>query len=591
VYQTSQEKAGLLQIGGRQLATTTVLPALGSTSTLFRNVAWLAAVLLLLGYAGYFATLTSFPFQDYPNHMARAAVLSDLIFHHGERFAQLFQLHPLPIPYSLHDVLLVLCVAALGVKAGAGLFAALVFASLPAALLLYLRLNHLERASTTVLLLGLYLATDSFFFMAFMGFKLALAVIVVCMALTDRLRRRWSARMFWGYALVVVAGYLTHLTALVFFAPVLALSGLVRLWTRGTTVRAELMLWIPVAALLVVHFGLVERPHGPADPAAYAYFWGSIVGKLRQLRWDFWRYGGRPSRSMMCLFAACILWAVRGALTRRAVRRPIFLEHLLLAAFFFCVYWVLPAQYADSSFVDLRALPMIVLFLLLAAVHLAAAAQREGAFDSPVVISLAFLLAAVNLGYLIVHVQEDDAWIGRYRQLVAAVPVGAHVLPVNTLGTQSSIAPYLHAGSYLVLDRAAVMPYLFSGDRGDPMKYFRYTHRPYMPDEFWYLNHREWHKAYPQSYEVDGRWYTWRFVYSKEDRVWYPADLAPVDWTRVACAYDYILVTKPFEPQLIDVPLERVAANDTAALLAIPRSACRPAAPRPDSGVRLPLEH
>jgi hypothetical protein len=89
--------------------------------------------------------------------------------------------------------------------------------------------------------------------------------------------------------------------------------------------------------------------------------------------------------------------------------------------------------------------------------------------------------------------------------------------------------PFLHAGSFLVLDRGAMMPYLFSGNGGDPMKFFLYVRRPYMPHESWYLDQLKWRDAVPASYSVLGQTYTWRFEYSTRDGVWEPATLAPVD--------------------------------------------------------------
>src|SRR6185312_699088 len=46
--------------------------------------------------------------------------------------------------------------------------------------------------------------------------------------------------------------------------------------------------------------------------------------------------------------------------------------------------------------------------------------------------------------------------------------------------------PYVHAASFVVIDRGGMTPYLFGGDDGDPMIYFRYRHRPYEPKWMWY---------------------------------------------------------------------------------------------------------
>ena len=51
-----------------------------------QNIGWIALAVLAACYAGFFMQLTSLPFQDFPNHLARAVVMADLIFHHGAQF-------------------------------------------------------------------------------------------------------------------------------------------------------------------------------------------------------------------------------------------------------------------------------------------------------------------------------------------------------------------------------------------------------------------------------------------------------------------------------------------------------------------------
>ncbi len=79
--------------------------------------------------------------------------------------------------------------------------------------------------------------------------------------------------------------------------------------------------------------------------------------------------------------------------------------------------------------------------------------------------------------------------------------------------------------SYLVMDRAALMPYLFSGDGGHPMEYFRYRHKPYAPMERWY------------NAEV----------------------AVPVDWDAIACSYEYLLIDKPYDAARIPILTSVVA--------------------------------
>jgi hypothetical protein len=78
------------------------------------------------------------------------------------------------------------------------------------------------------------------------------------------------------------------------------------------------------------------------------------------------------------------------------------------------------------------------------------------------------------------------------------------------------------------------------------MKYFRYIHRPYTPPEDWYV---DWPRP-------------------------------RVQWQQVACTYDFILVSKPFQQQRIGVATTTVAENESAALLSTDKGGCRVGATR-----------
>ena len=557
--------------------------------TMVHRLGWITAALVGTAYIACLFLLTSFPFQDYPNHLARGTVMADLLFENGARFGHWYSVALSPIPYVLHDLLLAVCIQLFGINAGGSLFAALVFMSLPLALLFYLHVTQLApRAKLLVLLISMYLSTDSFFLMAFTGFRLALAEIIVSLSLAEMLRRHWSRGLFGVYLLILILGYLTHLAAPVFLAVALGTSALLRLGFRSTTVGRELFLLIPVGALLAWHFGVLQ--HADSVAPVYQYNWGTVHEKLQGLLFEFERFGNRPALAMMVLLAACLLWPVRNALHLRAFAKLAVLEPLAIAAVFLALYWILPQEYADSSYLDVRALAITALMLLMVSLNLPNATAAGRTFDTLPVLALAALLAIGNLAYLAKHLSRGDAQIARYRDVAASVPRGATVLPIYTQRKEGEIFPLLHAGSFLVADRAAVIPYLFSGDRGDAMKYFIFRKRPYMPDELWYKDQLQWNKAVEQSYEVGGRTFTWRFAYSKTDKEWEMQDLTYIDWNRVACDYDYLMAMIPVEMSVIGVPTRRVRANETAVLLAVDKSACHPEQ-IVKRRVRLPSEH
>jgi hypothetical protein len=79
------------------------------------------------------------------------------------------------------------------------------------------------------------------------------------------------------------------------------------------------------------------------------------------------------------------------------------------------------------------------------------------------------------------------------------------------------------------------MPYLFAGDLGHPMKYFRYRKAPYGPNQ--------------RSFSAD--------------------ESMPVDWRAIRCSYDFLLVGKPLDPSRIAVRSSTVAENGSASLLQV----------------------
>jgi hypothetical protein len=511
---------------------------------------WLAAMICAAAYIALIVPLTSFPMQDYANHVARAHIMADIFFHHGADFGRFFEVHLAPVPYVLPDLLLMAAVEVLGPGIGAGLFTSLVILSLPCALLFYAHVVNLpSRARPFVLLVGLYLSTDWFFLVGFLAFRLALALIVVSLAIAELLRRNWSVPAYIAYIAVLVLGFLTHLSAPVFVAAAIGVSALVRLWFRTTTFKREIALGAPIALLFAWYFAALARP----DEAVNAWEYDSARPTLRQLAGmkirnlpaEFFSFDWHLATLPLLLFAACLLWPVRRELNSSALRRPAVVEQLVLAAAFLGVYFVLPTDYVNSSYVDIRALPMVTLLLLCACLRLAEVRAGLGGLG---VLGLAALLAVTNLVYVALPLVRNNTWINSYRAVAASIPKGSYVLPVHTETRQPHL---LHVASHIVLDRGAVIPYLFSLESGAPMTYFRYKNPRYAPDHQWY-------RAQRSAAPVAG---------------------SEVNWNRIDCDYDFLLVTMPFDPRLIGVPAVTVASNEAATLLAIDKRPCKSGSP------------
>jgi hypothetical protein len=509
---------------------------------------WAIALAVAAAYAAVFAWLAPMPAQDYPNHLARASVMADIIFHRGSDFGGVFQYHFLPATYVLGDLALAAAVELFGPEGGSAVWAALVCLSFPLALLFYVRVLGVARdGQLLAFLLGLYLATDWFFVMGFFAFRLSVAMTVLILAVAHLLRGRRSILLFSAYCGLVICAYLLHLSGIVFLIAAIGASSLHRLWTRTGAIGTEIGLLIPPAAALAWHFGAIAGYSLPGDlPSEDPTVWLTVSEKILRLSWEFHRFARRPDDLMLAAFAVCILWQTFGAPARRTLRQPAVVEQLIVGATFLVMYFALPVGTRDGWFLDVRPLPLVAVSLVVISLHLGEDAVRVHGSGSTVAVPLvvALLLVVGNLAYIARHAYHDNAWLRDYRAIVAVVPAGAYVLPVYTRAKEGAVRPFLHAGSFVVIDRRGFIPNLFSGDQGHPMKYFRYTHRRYQPPQSWFES-----------------WYT---------------NTAPgrVDWKQVGCDYDLLLFTKPFDGGRIQLATTTVAENASAALLAPVQRAC-----------------
>jgi hypothetical protein len=514
------------------------------SAPLEQRTGWLLCALAITLYVAFFVHLRSQPFQDNPNHLARAVAMADLIFHHGARFGSEFQYHFLAVPYIFGDMILTTAVELFGPRGADGLWVAVVFLSLPASVLFWLRAHGIAtRGQIFGVLLSLYLSTDSFFVMGFFEFRLGIAATLVALALAHTLRRHWTAGLFAAYCALVAANYFIHLAALLCLAAAVGGSAPLRLWLRSSSIRVEAALLAPIALMFAWHFG-VAAGYGADTAIAFSpYEWGTVYGKLARLPSEFLRYSGRADWLMLALFALALIWLVRSSMHRSLLASADILEPAALCLVFLVLYVVLPVGYSQAYDVDVRPLVFIPLLVLLACLQLLNQCGPQSGVSAGVAAILVVLLVGGNLAYLDKHLERSDRWLNEYRQIVAAIPPGAHVMLVNTRrGETKSVNSLAHAGEFAVIDRGAFTADMFSLNAGNPMKYFRYIKRPYVPDE-----EEMWYRAWPKI---------------------------PVDWTAVACDYDYLLVTKPFDAGRIHLTVRTVTENPSAALLAVPKSAC-----------------
>jgi hypothetical protein len=305
---------------------------------------------------------------------------------------------------------------------------------------------------------------------------------------------------------------------------------------RKSRIDREIYLFIPIVCVLVWHLVEAVTYRQPGDLAGQQNYWGTVASKVARLSWDLVRYHRKRDSVVIATFLILLFYMGSRRIWRReGMVTPQVLEPLGYAVLFVGLYIVLPFEQTEASYIDVRALVLVPFFVVLGLLSLPpSTAPSTSRLNAPA-ICLAAAAACVNLGYLVFHFQKESVWLVQYRAIVADIPANSTVLPVSTERKTGNLLRHLHAASFAVIDRHALIPYLFSGDNGSPMKYFRYVHKPYGPDEIWYQS----------------RW----------DRL--------VDWLQVSRQCQYLLITKPFDADRIRISTRTVAENDAAALLAV----------------------
>jgi len=503
---------------------------------------WRIALLVLMAaaYVGVLLYFSPLPLQDYPNHLARAVVMSDLMFDQGRQFGSDFELKYLFASYALGDWILAAMVHYLGTSSAAAIWAVLVFLSFPLALLAYLRARRTPVDTIILLLLlSLYLDTDVFLMRGFLSFRLAVAAVLLALAAIESLRRKCTAWNYLLLCLIVVGAFLTHLAAIAFIAVALGATALVRMYLKSFRFWREALMWIPLGAVGLWQALRASQFRRPDDLVTDSLYWGTVTGKLIQGASEFCRYLPSKDGLFLACLGVCMVAAVasRGRVTRKDLLQPQVLEAGALGIAFLGTFMALPSTYSEASFVDQRAMALAPLFLVLACLNLRAGAAKRpfGAAAGWILWSAAILLVAVNLAYLTKHIRAQSEWLAQYRAVLDKLPEHALVFPVHTAHAQGCVRPYLHVASFVVIDRNGLTPYLFSGDTGAPMKYFRYRNRPYAPDESWYTSHGS----------------------------------EKVDWQSIAATYPFLLLMKPFDAGRIPLTGHVVSENSVATLVAL----------------------
>lgn len=481
----------------------------------------------VLAYLLLASRLGNAPMQDLPNHLARAHIIADLLFNNGQVYGQDYTFQTTFAPYLIGDLILAGLDHLFGMSITARIWIGALLLLMPWSMVFVARIHGLSpRAAAAAALCSLYIATDWFFCLGFMNFQLAIPFAMFAYGWFLRAKRSGSVGAYIGFLSFTILGYLMHLSGLIFTIAMVGVATSVACYKKELSVARGARLLVGPLLLLAGHFALshlTATPVTPAEGEDIGTNWGTVTYKLRDLTATF-RFGRVREAGLLLVLLVAVCYPIRAA----ALTRPRELELALIVAAFMALYLMIPLQSGGVFFLDIRAIPYALLFLIL----LGLACGDASAVDARRQLTVAALAAVANLALLVLFLLPANAALQRYKEIAGAIPRGSMVLPIDTLAPQGRYEFMPHAGSYAVTESGAIIPSLFAADEDVPQSYFHYRHRPYSPTVYWYTKgHRT------------------------------------LDWARVQREYRYLLVTRPWDAGRIPVPFSIVQQNEVAALL------------------------
>jgi hypothetical protein len=473
------------------------------------KISWLAILLVVtaVAYTGLFLSLSSDPFTDAPNHLARAAVMKSLWFDPQSPFEGTFSAGHSLMPYVLPDVALVLLIQLLGFARACSVWSTFTMLILASAVWFYARQVLTTAWGLAAAMLGsFYFATNYLFILGFFSFQWGIAAALVALGALEAWRRKGAARWMALYVGACIFCYGSHLAAFAMLAAAVGSVGLIRAYLKKQTWTRSALELVPFALMAGYHLLLVpahpESLSGPLNHNTVADKFGHFIESM------FVRQNYVVDRTILALFWGILMTAIWFGMRRR-VRVP--MELATICAVAAGIYFVLPFGSGVIFYMDERALPFLFIPLLLLSLRVFEDAAPDRRQIS-ILIAACSLLAAANFGSLASFLPRQNREVAQFRSLLLAIPPHQIVLPIQTLPKDGNTWPLRHAGSFYTAERDGYIPYLFSGATGGgPSGYFSDLSPIYRPEQNWYMG-RE----------------------------------AP-DWNRVVRGYDYIVITKPWE--------------------------------------------
>jgi len=417
------------------------------------------------------------PLLDYPNHLARAFVLSHLNDSHFS-FRQFYRSDWGAYPYLGMDASLAVLGRLFPIETAGRIYLSLCVLALPAAAWFFL--SQAQPGSDFTSLWALLLAYNVFFLEGFLNFDLSIAVGLLALGLWLRwldnpTRERWMA------ALVAFTGlYFTHLLGF-------GIAGLIVV-AYLTLSRRNIRdwLWSGALALPGLAFYLHSSRVGLSTNKIVFHGLDDKLDSLGMILHGYW-----PLLDWISIVALG-MWFL-GAWWRNPNVRWNY-KWIANAAFLFALFWAIPWMWGEGSDLDIRVLPFLAVAIL-ATVRVGPRAKKLAVIP--------LLLFAAQMVSVTQHFREAQPALAGLARSFDMVPRGALVLPIVEGDEDPIERPFTHFWAYGVIRRGWFSPYLMDAPGETPM---RIIHDSYTPDGFWNL-------VYDEAPD-------WQQVQSDYDYVW-----------------------------------------------------------------------
>lgn len=533
---------------------------------------WLVVFLIVtaLAYTGFFLSLSNPPFIDGPNHLARAVIMNSLWQDPHSPFQATFSASRIFVPYMLPDLVLILLLRILGLHMAYTVWSTLTVLALVIGIWVYARqVLRTSWAVAMAVLCSWYLATSFYLILGLFAFQWGLASAFAALGALEAWRRKEIRNFPWValYAAACFVCYAMHIAVFAILAGLVGVIGLARVVRKEQTWVRLICELLPFAILASYHFPLVPAGTAAADGATQIPIAGNLGnllgstlvrseylmdgliqilggGILAGVTWFklgsffvamFIREGYVIDGVILTLFWAIIAGGIWCGRRQDAFRScwPLAAVCVLAAM----LYFVLPFWWQAVAYVDQRALPFFFIPLLVLSLRI-----FESSNPSPKRVALLMaacsLLAVLNLTSLALFLPRQSRQVGRYREALLTIPEGRVVLPIDARRRDGNTYPLRHAGAFYSADRGGYTPYLFSKRTGSgDSEYFSDLSAIYRPPQRWYRTNSD------------------------------------CDWGKVTENYDYVIITKPWREDKIDLSrLELQYENPVASVFRVRRS-------------------